>query len=212
MISDVFPGLDLYCTDPAQTSHNGRWGARWSRWWPIWYICPRCVNWFDVNVGWSWSPPPRKAHSMKKVKKMARVLLTACGCIQETILTATRSRNICSVQLRRAPLPRRRTTALVRFVYCNIISLLFWCSKTTYQQCQQCQREQKRSTYLVFHISDRPAGSVVSRAKKGATRKMRCNRLFCFLMAINRRWKIISLIAIIRDTWAISGAQDSQPS
>ena len=47
MILDMFPGLDLYCTDPEQ--HLTTAGREWSRWWSIWSrswfiwsICPMC--------------------------------------------------------------------------------------------------------------------------------------------------------------------------
>ena len=48
MIYAKFPGLDLYCTDPAQhLQNNGRLGSRWSRWsvsWSIWSRRPTCVR------------------------------------------------------------------------------------------------------------------------------------------------------------------------
>ena len=31
------------------TSHNGRWGTRWSRSWSIWSVCPRCETFARYN-------------------------------------------------------------------------------------------------------------------------------------------------------------------
>lgn len=46
-------------------------------------IAPTCAQCFlDVSVGWSRSPRPLMAHSMRV--GMLRGFLTACGCIQET--------------------------------------------------------------------------------------------------------------------------------
>ena len=53
MIQGLFPGLDLFCTDPGATPHNSRIGYKWSRSWSIWSICLLGQNLLGFSVGYT---------------------------------------------------------------------------------------------------------------------------------------------------------------